>query len=191
MGETLDKILTVFGGKTDSISTGIGYRDVKPFLDRFLKSIDKERLGVEAIVLYGSIARGTGRINTCGSDRGKSGIDLLFITKNDLDDEMHNELVEKADQYTLPLFLDLELSGFSIYTITEDEFNGFAKVEHDGIKINGVSRRGGFMYNVADDGRILYDANGRITKYLRHMREEPHQKNLIVRGIVGEEIYPF
>ena len=188
MGETIDKILTVFGGKTDSISTGIGYRDVKHFLDRFLKSIDKERLGVEAIVLYGSIARGTGR--TWNKERAKSGIDLLFITKNGLDDEMHNELVEKADQYTLPLFLDLELSGFSIYTITEDEFNGFAKAEHDGIERNGARRRGGFMYNVADDGRILYDADDRITKYLKHMREEPHQKSLIVRGIVSEEIYP-
>ena len=49
---------------------------------------------------------------------------------------------------------------------------------------------GGFAYNYTDDGIVLCDANGRITKYLRHTREEPHQKNLIVRGIVGEEIYP-
>lgn len=172
-------------------STGIGYKDVKPYLYQFLKSIDKERLGIECIALYGSIARGTGHVRAetypywNGSD-----VNLLFITKNDLDYKMHNEIVEKANQYEDPL-RDLGLHRFSIYTITEEEFNDFAKAEYDGIKRNGASRRGGFMYNVADEGIVLYDADCRITKYLKHMQEEPHQKNLIARGIVSEEIYPW
>ena len=173
-------------------STGIGYKDVKPYLYQFLKSIDKERLGIECIALYGSIARGTGHVRVekpYPNINNGSDVNLLFITKNDIDYKMHNEIVEKANQYEHPL-RDLGLHRFSIYTITEDEFNDFAKVEYDGIKRNGDSRRGGFMYNVADEGIVLYDADCRITKYLKHMQEEPHQKNLIARGIAGEEIYP-
>ena len=199
MGKTLDKILAAIRGNTTNKSTvirhmaGYGYIEVKPYIHQFLESIDKEGLGIECIVLYGSIARRTGRhhsynVGELVFDPG-SDVNLLFITKDELNYKMHNELMDKADQYVNPLD-ELGLHCFSIYKITEDEFNEFAKVEHDGIKRNGVSRRGGFMYNVADDGIVLYDADGRITKYLKHMQEEPHQKNLIARGIVSEEIYP-
>ena len=200
MVKTLDKILAVLGGKTTnkpaykgSKPAGIGYITVEPYLDEFIESIDKERLGIDGIVLYGSIARGEGRkgrtLYSSIFDKEGSDVNLLFISKDNSDYEMYNDVLEKADKFRIPLEEE-GLSNFSPRLMTWDEFNDYAKVEHEGITRNGTCRRGGFMYNVADEGKVLYDADGRITKYLKHMQEEPHQKRLFVFGIASDELYP-
>lgn len=169
MAYTLDKIFDVFKGvttRTSKYKTGqkIGYNDIKDYLDRFLGNFDKSGSGVEGIVLYGSMAR--------GEAHSRSDIDILFITKNTY--KTYNEIYHAQESISPKEYANLLYKrGINTYLSPKiwnlGEIYEFAKLE---------SEHGGLIHNIADDGVILYDSDGQITKYIEKLRKEPHEKHM-------------
>ena len=173
MGNTLDKILAVFRDSTTrrfkyKKGQPIGYKDVKDYLDRFLQYFDKANSGVTGIVLYGSIARGTGRTD--------SDIDLLFLTDNE--GKTYREIEKAKNRIYTGEYADLlARRGLPmVHLSTRIVQNG--KFEQD---IERSRRnKGGFAYNCADDGVVLCDADGRTKTYLEELRTESHEKDMLI-----------
>ena len=169
-----DKIITPFKNRVDSRKLRhkkgqpVGYKDVKDYLDGFLQYFDKIYSGVTGIVLYGSMARGTGRID--------SDIDLLFFT--DDEDKTYQKIEQRKGDFSSGEYADLLTRRglprvrLSTAMMLNSEFE----------RIVEICRRsgGGPAYNYADDGIVLYDVDGRTKGYLEELRTEPHIKDMII-----------
>lgn len=169
MAHSLDRILKPLKNMAEAHRLGrkdIGYNDVKDYLDRLLRDFNGEKSGVTGVVLFGSVSR--------GEAGPESDIDLMFLTEDEKKtrDEIERCYQGISQQEYGQLLGDrnLDLSPIIVKNSIFDNCKG----------IEQRRTRGGFTYNVADNGIILYDRDGRTKRTFDSIRSEPHIKNYFV-----------